>query len=125
MAEGLEHPGPDLVAQADEAEIDVRAGEGEERLVDVGAQRGCQGNELGRPGGGRVVVLRVGPGVGEVKVEVDAVTLAREARREGEDVGQVVLAGDRVDPEADGAVSVDCAVQANRSLADIDRWIDI
>ena len=70
-------------------------------------------------------MLWVGPGVGEVEVEVDAVALAREARREGEDVGQVVLAGDRVDPEAGGAVSVDCAVRANRSLADIGGWIDI
>ena len=65
-------------------------------------------------------MLRIGPGVGEVKVEIDAVALAREARRESEDVGQVVLAGDRVDPEAGGAVSVDCAVQTNRSLAGID-----
>jgi hypothetical protein len=60
-----------------------------------------------------------------VEVEIDAVALAREARREGEDVGQVILARDRVDPEAGGAVSVDCAAQTNRSLADIDRWIDI
>ena len=68
---------------------------------------------------------RVGPRVGEEEVEVDAVALAREARREGEDVGQVVLAGDRVDPEAGGTVSVDRTVLTNRSLAGIDRWIDI
>ena len=41
MAEGPEHPVTDLVAQADEAEVDAGAGEGEERLVDVGAQGGC------------------------------------------------------------------------------------
>lgn len=45
---------------------------------------------MGRAAGG-VVVLRVGEGVGEVQVRVDAVAFVGEARGEGEDVGRVVL----------------------------------
>lgn len=100
VAERPDHAVANLVAERDDGEVDARVLERVQRRVDVAADRLGQLRQRLRPGRRGVVVLRIGPRVGEVVVEVDVVALAREALGEVEHVRKVVLARDGVDPKS-------------------------
>ena len=70
--------------------MDAGGAEGAERGRDVLPEALREAIDVRRPGFWDVLLLRVGPGVGEVVVEVDAVAFGLEASGELEGVGEVV-----------------------------------
>ena len=72
LGEGPEHAPADLIAERDKCERDVGGAKCLQSIGNICAETSLERCEVGGgPGGRRDLMLRVSPGIGEVKVEVD------------------------------------------------------